>query len=396
MHFFCKATCVDVQHKKRGRPRLRDEETGRGSVTYGGESSHPQLYPAQAEILGLQGSDQRTQPRTLSYREIRSQPETIYTSSRGPFNQSSSTGYPTPHDPLPASQSIPETTPIALLTLDFIIQRSNFAFSTALSLRSSVEGRSIKDLLISSDREKLQRLQNSLGAELQDKAHLAPLRSSPPGAPFDLLAATEGFQQRPEYLLFHLPNGQSRGFPVSISLARTTTTFLVLSLVATTKAPLTLSHVPNPNRGWTPALPSPVPPQSLRSPGLEYSAAPPMSLSYQSVPSPHQLVPQSPLPATIAAYRRSPPDVRTSPSAASTSTARSSMHGSGHGSGSSLHGSDVPNDRLRHLQLPPIRTSGILSTRTDKGSSKGSPSTKGSPQSSKRKKRRRVDIAEIS
>ena len=388
---------MDVQHKKRGRPRLRDEEAGRGSVTYGAESSHPQLYPAQAEYLGLQGSDQRSQPRTLSYREIRSHPETMYASSRAPFNQSSSTGYSHSHDPLPASQSIPETSPIALLTLDFIIQRSNFAFSTALSLCSSVEGRSIKELLISSDREKLQRLQNSLGAELQDKAHLPPLRASLPGAPFDLLAATAGFQQRPEYLTFHLPNGQSRGFPVSISLARTTTSFLVLSLVATTKAPLTLSHAPTAHRGgWTPALPSPVPTQSLRSPGLEYSTTAPLALSYQSVAPPHQLVTQSPLPATIAAYRRSPPDVRTSPSTASTSTARSSMHGSGHGSGSSVHGSDVPSDRLRHLQLPPIRTSEISSTRSEKGREKGLSSSKGSPQSSKRKKRRRVDIAEIS
>ena len=49
-------------------------------------------------------------------------------------------------------------------------------------------------------------------------------------------------------------------------------------------------------------------------------------------------------------------------------------------------------DRLGHLRLPPIRTSGIDQGGKEKG--KGS-SAKGSPQSGKRKKRRVVDIGDM-
>ena len=373
---------MDVQHKKRGRPRLRDEETGRG-VTYGGESSHPHLYPGQPEILGLQGTDQRAQPRTLSYREIRSHPETSYGNSRATFSQPLGNGYSSTHDPLPSNQSLSETNPTAILTMDFVVLRSNYSFSEALSLRSSVEGRSIKDFLIPSDREKLQRLQNSLGGELQEKAHLSSIRSSIPGPTFDILSATTGFQQRPEYWTFRLPNDQSRGFPVSISLARTSTFFLVLTLVAGSKPPPLTLH--STARGWAPPLQSPISVQSMRSPSLDHHPMSQMALGYQRAPVNHQQVIQP-----ITTYRRSPPQLQesnTSPSTGSAGTARSS-----------LHGSDVARDNLRHLQLPPIRTSGISgSSRSgDKGRSDGTGSSaKGSPQSAKRKKRRRVDIGEI-
>jgi len=373
---------VDVQHKKRGRPRLRDEETGRG-VTYGGESSDPHLYTGQSQLLGLQSSDQRPQPRTLSYREIRSHPETSYGNSRASFSQASSNGYASTHDPLPSNQTIPENNPTAILTMEFVVLASNYSFSEALSLRSSVEGRSIKDLLIPSDREKLQRLQNSLSGELQEKAHLPSIRSSIPGPTFDILSATAGFQQRPEYWTFRLPNDQSRGFPVSISLAKTSTYFLVLTLVAGSRPPPLALHATT--RGWAPPLPSPVSVQSMRSPGLDHHHISHMALGYQTAPPNLQQVIQ---PTTT--YRRSPPqpqDNKTSPSTGSAGTARSS-----------LPGSDVPRDNLRHLQLPPIRTSGISgSSRSgDKGRGDGmGSSAKGSPQSAKRKKRRRVDLGEI-
>lgn len=373
---------MDVQHKKRGRPRLRDEETGRG-VTYGGENSHPHLYSGQSQLLGLQGSDQRAQPRTLSYREIRSHPESSYGNSRASFSQASSNGYASTQDPLPSNQNIPEANPTAILTMDFVVLRSNYSFSEALSLRSSVEGRSIKDLLIPSDREKLQRLQNSLSGEVQEKAHLPSIRSSIPGPTLDILSATAGFQQRPEYWTFRLPHDQSRGFPVSISLAKASTYFLVLTLVAGSKPPpLTL---PSTTRGWVPPLPSPLSVQSMRSPGLDHHSMSQMALGYPTAPPSRQPVIQP-----ITTYRRSPSqprDSNTSPSTGSAGTAPSS-----------LHCSDVPRDNLRHLQLPPIQTSGIpgSSRSGDKGRGDGmGSSAKGSPQSAKRKKRRRVDLGEI-
>ncbi|MCJ1381118.1 hypothetical protein MMC17_004227 [Xylographa soralifera] len=362
------ATCVDVQHKKRGRPRLRDEEQGRG-VNFGGENTLAHLYPAQSEPPMLQGSDPSAQPRNLTYREIRSQPESLYGIAQpSQFVNPSNPGHPSYQDALPSNHSIPQTSPIALLTLDFVVLRSNYAFSEALSLGYNFQGRPLRDLLISSDRDKLHRLQNSFRAELHDSAHLPPVRSTIPGGVFDVMSSTSGFQQRPEYWTFHLPDGQSRGFPISVSLARTTTDFLVLTFVAHAK-PAIATILPASHGGWNPPV------TSLSS------------LSLQQ-PIPYQPAAQLPSNAPdIASYRRQSVSSQTGsgyspPSGSvSTRTARSSMQS--------------PELARASLKLPPIRTSGLAeSPRSDADRSKAG-SAKGSPQSAKRMKRRRVEIGEI-
>ncbi|MCJ1391530.1 hypothetical protein MMC18_004394 [Xylographa bjoerkii] len=361
------ATCVDVQHKKRGRPRLRDEEQGRG-VTFGGETSLAHLYPAQSEMPMVQGSDPRTQPRNLSYREIRSQPESLYGGPQLQFINPSNPEHPSYLDALPSNHSIPQTSPLALLTLDFVVLRSNYSFSEALSLGYNFQGRPLQELLISSDRDKLQRLQNSFRAELQDSTHLPPVRATVPGGVFDVLSTTSGFQQRSEYWTFHLPDGQSRGFPITVSLARTATYFLVLTLVAHAKPAvaniLSISHP-----GWTPPV------TSLSSLSMQ------KAIPYHSGA---QLPSSGP---DLASYRRQSTSSQTgsgySPSNGSVSAhkARSSLQS--------------PEMARASLKLPPIRTSGIPeSPRRDVDRSKGG-SLKGSPQSAKRMKRRRVEIGEI-
>jgi len=358
---------VDVQHKKRGRPRLRDEEQGRG-VTFGGENSLAHLYPAQSDLSMVQGSDPRAQTRNLSYREIRSQPESLYGVSQPQFINPSNPNHPSYQDALPSNHSIPQTSPIALLTLDFVVLRSNYAFSEALSLGYNFQNRPLRDLLITSDRDKLQRLQYSLRTELQDSAHLPPIRPTIPGGVFDVLSSTSGFQQRSEYWTFQLPNGQSRGFPVSVSLARTTTYFLVLTLVAHTKPTLT-TILPISHSGWNPPV------TSLSSFSRQ------KAIPYQSGA---QLPSSGP---DLAPYRRLSSSSQTgsgySPTngSVSTHTARSSLQS--------------PEMARASLKLPPIRTSGIAeSPRRDADHSKGG-SVKGSPQSAKRMKRRRVEIGEI-
>ena len=317
----------------------------------------------------MQGSDPSAQPRNLTYREIRSQPESLYGASQPPhFITSSNPGHPSYQDALPSNHSIPQTSPVALLTLDFVVLRSNYAFSEALSLGYNFQGRPLRDLLISSDRDKLQRLQNSFRAELHDSAHLPPVRSTMPGGVFDVLASTSGFQQRPEYWTFHLPDGQSRGFPISVSLARTTTYFLVLTLVAHAK-PAVSTILPISHGGWNPPV----------------TALTPLSLQQ---PVPYQSGAQLPSNASdITSYRRPSVSSQTGsgyspPSGSvSTRTARSSMQS--------------PEMARASLKLPPIRTSGIAgSPRSDTDHRKGG-SAKGSPQSAKRMKRRRVEIGEI-
>ncbi|MCJ1472437.1 hypothetical protein MMC13_001085 [Lambiella insularis] len=369
---FPQATCVDVQHKKRGRPRLRDEEQGHG-VTYGGESSHAHLYPAQPEVFDLQGSNSRAHTRTMSYREIRSRPGSVYGgASQTAFVDPSNPGYTSYQDALPSSYNIPETNPTALLTLEFVVLRSNYAFEEALSLGSTLQGRPLSDLLVASDRDKLQRLQNSLRAELQSKVHIPPIRSTAPGVALDIFSVTAGFQQRPEYWTFCLRNGQSHGFPISVSLAKTTTYFVILTLVATAKPSMSaISPTSHPSTYSALSSLGSVPLQTAS----QYQAGPPVSSHGPGLSSCRR---QSSSSQSTMGY--SPPT-----SSIIASTPRTS-----------LHGTEATRDNLRHLQLPPIRTTGIGEggSRRDIDRGRGS-SAKESPQSAKRMKRRRVEIGEI-
>ncbi|MCJ1252244.1 hypothetical protein MMC24_000048 [Lignoscripta atroalba] len=407
-----KATCVDVQHKKRGRPRLRDEDSGRG-VHFGSEYSHPHLYPAQPD---MSGSSHRPHHPSGSYRELRSQPAILYAdlpSSRSAASRTSDPGSLIQAQE-PRGLRVLDSSPTALLTLDFVIARSNYAFSDALSIRANTEGISLRDLIILSERDKIQRLQNSLRAELQDVAQLPPIRSSLNDSNFnfvsgehDLLGATSGFQPRSEYWTFRLPNDQSRGFPITICLARTTDYFIVLTLVSSSN---TLSAIPTPlasQGGWTQSLPSPNSVHSTQSPTLErqldrnnFNGANQTKLSYHLASSPatsivpetrpHLLQPSHDL--RLPQYgQRSPPQHHDShistPSAPGTTR-------------STVQGSEIPRNNLRHLQLPPIRTTGIGEGERSTTSKANNPagrqsSVKDSPQSAKKKKRQRVDIGEM-
>ena len=418
-----KATCVDVQHKKRGRPRLRDEDNGRGA-SYGSEYAHPQLYPAQSDSIALEGSSQRSQYRPASYRELRSLPDSPYggvQDNRAALSRSVIPAYPNvdpSRDIRNNSQSealikrLPEVNPTALLTLDFVVSQSNAAFIDALALRSQAEGKVLKDLVIPSEKEKIKRLQSSLTAEMHSSLQTPYFRSSAneyaSGASpeeQDLFECTAGFQPRSEYWTFRLPNGQSRGYPISISLARTNAYFVVLTLVSSTNPPMTLAS-PAHQGAWTPSPPnsshgiqSPYSQRLVERPRRSEVAPttnPYQSYAPKSVPENLDRGPRgqdSPLDQDFSQYRpRSSSqthDSRTPPSVGSTGTTRSS-----------LHGSDVPQESIRHLQLPPIRTSTVkeggkaMQSNVDSSTRISSPA-KASPQSGKRKKRRRVDIGEM-
>ncbi|MCJ1368998.1 hypothetical protein MMC20_000205 [Loxospora ochrophaea] len=304
---------------------------------------------------------------------------------------------------LMSPQALSENIPTALLTLDFTIARSNFAFSDALSLPPDVEGQPLKDLVISSEKAKIQRLQNSLRIELQDKAHPSSLHASPHDINFisaieprDLYGATAGFQARSEYWTFRLPRERSRGFPISICLAKSSVYFIMLTLVSSASPMVTIPSPVSQGSG-TQSLASPVSVHSTRSPSLErildrtrrsgtshgklaYHSQSTSSALYQTSHTSHGHYPHN------------------SPSQSYDSA--SSPHGSTDTSKSSTHGRDDSHEDLRHLQLPPIRTNNIgestapASFKIATSMGKQSPS-KIHPANSKRDKRRRVDIHEM-
>ncbi|KAI4089004.1 MAG: hypothetical protein LQ344_005665 [Seirophora lacunosa] len=401
------ATCVDVQHKKRGRPRLREEETLR-EVAFGIDA-HPEAYASQSGMIPL---TEAGRPRSKSYRELRSQPDHFFS---GPRPRTSDAGYGNQYShaagrgPMsPMASYVADSTPTVLLTPDFRVAQHNYAFADALAIQSSLKNFALLDLVVPSDRDKIYRVQTALRAEMLDSAHLPPMHgrfdpgtSMPYIGELNIAQATAGFQTRSEYWSFRLPGDRSRGFPISISLARGPGHFIIMTLVHSIasnalSSPHGSSHVSSPTAS-----------HPLRSPTLDqyhmhgqhangssrhYAAQLPITVSQAAAD--RTLLSHS---HGLSQYRQaSPPQLSPAiPYGHSRTNSGSEIPRS-----SPASYSENPRDSLRHLQLPPIRTSpsDIQTSKPSeprRGSSgKGTP-VRGSPQSGRKKKRRRVEIGDI-
>ena len=352
-------------------------------------------------------------PKSKSYRELRSQPglvgdqrprtsDPIY--SNGQYHHSQ----PVSHAPLFISPSVPTV----LLTPDLIVAQHNSAFAQALALSFNARGHGLADLVVPSEREKIHRLQNALRAEMLNATRMPPVSgrfdswaSMPAIENLDIGRATAGFQTRSEYWTFRLPKEQSRGFPISISLAEAGAHFIVLTLI---QRPDSSSSVLSP--GLTEAirnhqLSSP-PMQAAQSPVLErkssqqhrghsrtYSYGDHLPVMSPTTSHPLELQPSHSL--SVSQYsQRSPPKNSALPYISNKNS-------------SSPEQLRIPRSREEitsipaHLQLPPIRTSGSgmhesrgSEHRGSRSSKQGSP-VKGSPQSGRKKKRKRIDIEEM-
>ena len=309
----------------------------------------------------------------------------------------------------PISSYAPDTVPTVLLTPDFRVAQHNYAFADALALQNSLKGYALLDLVVPSDREKIHRLQTALRAEMLDSAHLPPMSgrfdpitSMPYIEDLNIGQATSGFHTRSEYWSFRLPGDRSRGFPISISLARGPGHFVILTLVHSISSnavpsPHGSSHVSPPTSAH--AVRSPTldqyPMQGHHTNGTSRQYATHLPVTVSKASADRTLLSHS---HGLAQYRQtSPPQ---------TTTVLPYVH-SRTSSGSEIPRNsptsypDNSRDNLRHLQLPPIRTSGsdihsnTRSSEPRRGSSgKGTP-VRGSPQSGRKKKRRRVEIGDM-
>ena len=422
--YLFQASCVDVQHKKRGRPRLREEDNVR-EMAFGSEYPHSELYSSQAGGLSDPHSGRR---RSKTYRELRSQPETPFVDQRQrtsdpTFSQQQymqgATSYPVPP---PTSHFVNLDIPTVLLTPDFVVAQHNHAFSSALSLTFTARAQTLLDLVVPAERERIQRLQSIMRAELREAAHSSLMRGGPSShgsmpsiEHLDIARATAGFRTRSEYWTFRLPREQSRGFPISISLAKENAHFVVLTLVQSTSTMHAVQSPPLQQLVHSPPI--------LQSSVRDYQSPPQQILPHHSHHRGHHrnspsdvaipYILSSPNPSldeqmlqlqpshSLAQYKHSSP-----PRPVVYSTARTNSGSSG--------SSDIPRnspgqslrqDSLRHLQLPPIRTAptsdpsgGKDPVRRRKGSESTPSPGRSSPQSAhsgKRKKRRRVDIGEM-
>ncbi|KAF1349124.1 hypothetical protein BDV97DRAFT_370326 [Delphinella strobiligena] len=265
-------TCRNVPHKKRGRPRLRDE--GDFGVQQQPRSTIPAQGPVEAGPSTtadrvIAGSRHR---RAASLRTLLSYPD-----ASGPLSRSlPASGAPAILGPAFAPQ--PRTsrltqglvTPIAFLDLDLVIMKANAAFQTLMGIRE-IRGVRLTDIATPLEGDSFQNTRNHLRAEREAKepSYLPPILQ--PGldpvsrvTDQNVEEITRGFDDQHYTWTFRLEGGE-RNLPVRLRLAKTSLYFVTLFLPPLPEAQTEQATIHNP--APPPVLYQiPVPPQFLASP----------------------------------------------------------------------------------------------------------------------------------
>ncbi|KAF1915260.1 hypothetical protein BDU57DRAFT_588168 [Ampelomyces quisqualis] len=236
-------TCKDVQHKKRGRPRLRDDRDF--SRNEGGHQPSQVLGAVPASdapsypYAGIDAQQTVDPPQyTSRYREehdpvagsqqtllsIGGQPNRAGAIKTGPYQNIA-------YQPLS----------VAFLNLDLVIQKSNQAFRELVSFLGDVRGKHLSDLLEAGQGESLQRLRNELLVERDQReptymAPITPIGQDPWRSTMDQITyndadkVSRGFSDRRISFSFRTPNGQFQSLQARVRLAKTSLYFVTLSV----------------------------------------------------------------------------------------------------------------------------------------------------------------------
>lgn len=316
-------TCKDVLHKKRGRPRLRDdrdftrpEQARQQPDPTLGPSIPPSVEAFRHQPPHPTSHSHRVAdlPRTTTTQRVDSiasagAPIGSRTLSVGSYGGVAASSYGLGPDL--AYQALP----IAFLNLDLVIQKSNKAFQDLVSFLGNVEGKHLGELLEPRHNEVLQRLRNDLRDERDERepaymAPITPIGQDPMRSVMDTVVdrdvehVSQGFTDRPLYLSYRVPGGQYQPLQTQIRLAKTSLYFVTL------------------------VVRTPVPPRPLGPPLLTQQLGPPTPLhksQSSSAPTPvstgtGHYTPQQPRPAS--ATTSSAP---TSPYSFSFSSVRTSL-----------------------------------------------------------------------
>ncbi|KXJ92180.1 hypothetical protein Micbo1qcDRAFT_60062 [Microdochium bolleyi] len=279
--------CVDVQHKKRGRPRLRDDreprfDTSRYAHADDSASRRSSLYsPATSSGPSYEDALRRNQ----SYRVIKSQPseaeipdyhgiERHHMNSTFPHTTASSTGR--------------DQDPVAFLTLDLTIANASEPFFEMLGSRDII-GRRLLEIVSAHERDRLAALQTSLQAEQNQREpkYLPPIfireetdhvvRSLPLSA--DALSRFR--LDRFETITFLTANGQLKPCLNRIGLAKEGSIyFVILRPELSTHRPHDTTQAFRPRNVPPAAQPVPRPPISPYSATREPVARQPLEVAH--------------------------------------------------------------------------------------------------------------------
>ncbi|KAI0840976.1 hypothetical protein F5Y06DRAFT_234672 [Hypoxylon sp. FL0890] len=228
-------SCVDVQHKKRGRPRLRDDNQPRfdtGRFPHPADPNMRRPVSLYSPISAVSTSYEDPLRRSHSYRVLKSQPSDPIAPrfiERG--SAADANVYP---PPLPTPARAPE--PVAFLTTDLEISRASSTFVEAVGLRS-ILGRRLLDVVSPSERERVIALQRSLQDEQGRKEpnYLPPIFGKQEALRVirELPESTSRFQlDRQDFFTFIAEDGQPRPYPIRIGLAKEDSIYFVVLLIS--------------------------------------------------------------------------------------------------------------------------------------------------------------------
>ncbi|KAL8296014.1 hypothetical protein RB600_001481 [Gaeumannomyces tritici] len=244
-------SCIDVQHKKRGRPRLRDDRELRydvpsraGQPQEGGLRRPISLF-SQPPSMGVPSYNDSLR-RSQSYRVLKSQP------SDGVASRFLERGSAADVNVYPAPLSIATRPPeaAAFLTMDFAIAKASATFSEALGRHA--KGMRLAEVVVPGDQERVANLQSMVHDEQSRKEpnYLPPIfgKEEEERVIFGLGFSQEEMSRfnldRQEYLSFSGPDGQPRLYPVRVGLAKQDSIYFVV---------LQLALAPRPHGHLTPS-----------------------------------------------------------------------------------------------------------------------------------------------
>lgn len=245
-------TCKDVQHKKRGRPRLRDERTHSFEVSEIGA-----VQPQAPEVVSPLPSPINRTFRASHHRVLKSQPTEPLRFARRPsltpreeiLGQSGShlEGRP----PVRARGLLlpsPVLNATAYLTTELVIAKSSESVSELLGYAEHelIRVRSLYDMVLSSDRDKLYRLSRKIQEEVieRDPNYRAPVSQDALYSAIQSVSEADitsavvvDSRDIQENLHLRRPDGHYLRTRIQINLAKTSVFFVVVSFSLVTGIP---------------------------------------------------------------------------------------------------------------------------------------------------------------
>ncbi|KAI1826504.1 hypothetical protein F4861DRAFT_537080 [Xylaria intraflava] len=279
-------TCIDVQHKKRGRPRLRDDrephfDTGRFAHPPDPTIRRPHsLYtPSSAPLVPFDDPLRRSQP----YRVLKSQPREVV----GPMFIERGSATDTNIFPAPSVITPQAPEPVAFLTigdLEVVKASSTFIDATISSTQSllpyrsqAIVGRKLTEIITPPDRDRVLALCKSLQNEqvIKEPNYLPPIYGRDEeervikSQPFNLESVSRYQLDRQEIFTFVAADGQPRQHSIRIGLVKDDSIYFVVLLLIFS------------GRSYPPPSPTP------RSRGIAYSYQTQPFTQLTPVPAPY-------------------------------------------------------------------------------------------------------------